>query len=422
MKQLTVLLLCAFLMGQLFAQESDYTLLQSFQQRSAALRTAMDSASTPQALDAIKTQIDALGLDFQAKKDFLDKALAPETFDGTIASLRKQFDIAYARTSEIQTQGVRIVELETTIEMINSRLDTLSRERAQLFTDLQEAKKNISSLRETVRRLTVNLQANDRLIFSLVDSIFLPYDRNMSQASDIEKEKLAGTLQQSNVLARISAVANDNLRFLETTQFQPKDYTGLVDQYQSFNSRWTGLSEKLKEVAAASERVAAAGSAEKKGTGKQGTALLSQSSTVQVDSALSAWKSKLMKDYWSALEREFTEKGININHFTDGPSFAASVNAVVASYKQGNADVNAFVDDVWRERIDKEWRESLVKDGVLGRTEYAALDKSVSELVQKTIDFKFVLYILGIIVIAFAIWWVVSHRTKPQPPPPQQAA
>jgi plastocyanin domain-containing protein len=43
--------------------------------------------------------------------------------------------------------------------------------------------------------------------------------------------------------------------------------------------------------------------------------------------------------------------------------------------------------------------------------------------VQKTIDFKLILYILGIIVIAVAIWWVVSHKSKsqPQPPPPQAA-
>lgn len=420
MKRPTILLLCMFLTAFVYAQESDYTVLQSFQQRAAALRTAMDSASTPQTMDAIKPQIDALALDFQAKKEFLDKALAPDTFDGTIASLRKQFDVAYARTSEIQTQGVRILELETTIQAINSKLDTLSQERTQLFADLQEAKKNVSALRETVRRLTANLQANDRLIFSMVDSIFLPYDKNMSQASDIEKERLAGTLQQSNVLARISAVANDNLRFLETTQFQPKDYASLVDQYQAFQARWNGLSERLREVAAASERRAAAAT-EKKG-GKSPASTLSATASTQVDSALSLWKAKLMQDYWSGLEREFTDKGITINHFTDGPSFAASVNALVASYKQRGGDVDTFVDDVWRERVDKEWRESLVKDGVLGRVEYAALDKSVSELVQKTIDFKLILYALGIIVIAVAIWWVVTRKTKTQPPPPAPAA
>ncbi len=419
MKLLSLVLLLVVLTGLVIAQESDYSTLQWFEKRSSAIKTAIDSASTPQALDAIKTQIDALALDFQAKKEFLDKALAPDTFDARIAALREQFDIAYNRASTIQTQGVKIVELETTIAVINSQLDTLSSERTQLFADLQEAKNNVASLREAVKRLTANLQANDRLIFSLIDSIFLPYDRNMSQASDIEKEKIAGTLQQSNVMARVYTVASDNVRFLQTTQLQPKDYASLVDQYQAFRSRWNGLSGKLKDVAAAAERRTATAATEKKGSSKQAPPVVSQGLPSQVDSMMSAWDGTLMRDYWSALEKEFTAKGVAINHFTDGHSFTTAVNALVASYKEGNGDVSTFVDGVWRERIDKEWRESLMKDGVLGRTEYATLDKTVSELGQKTIDFKLILYILGIIVIAIGAWWVLSRKTKsPVPPPP----
>ncbi len=422
MKPLSILLLILTVAGVVFAQESDYSTLQWFEKRSAAIKAAMDSVNTPQALDAIKTQIDALALDFQSKKEFLDKALSPETFDGRIAALRQQYDIAYSRTSTIQTQGVKIVELETTVAAMGARLDTLSAERTQLFADLQEAKKNVASLREAVKRLTANLQANDRLLFSLIDSIFLPYDRNMSQASDIEKEKIAGNLQQSNVLSRVYAVANDNVRFLETTQLQPKDYASLVDQYQSFRSRWSGLSGKLKDVAAAAERRAGTPATEKKGSSKAALPPLSQGSPAQVDSVMSAWNSTLMRDYWSTIEKEFTGKGITINHFTDGPSFSAAVNALVASYKDGNGgDVSAFVDGVWRERIDKEWRESLTKDGVLGRAEYAALDKSVSELGQKTIDIKLILYLAGIIIIALGAWWVIKHKPKTQLPPPPAA-
>ncbi len=421
MKLFSLVLFLVVLTGLVVAQESDYSTLQWFEKRSAAIKAAMDSSNTPQGLDAIKTQIDALALDFQPKKDFLDKALAPETFDGRIAALRQQYDIAYGRTSTIQTQGVKIVELETTIAVINSRLDTLSTERAQLFSDLQESKKNVASLREAVKRLTANLQANDKLIFSLIDSIFLPYDRNMSQASDIEKERIEGHLQQSNVMARVYAVASDNVRFLQTTQLQPKDYASLVDQFQAFRSRWNGLSGKLKDVATAAERRAAISTPEKKGSTKQGLPALAQGMPTQVDSMMSAWDTTLMRDYWSSIEKEFTAKQIPINHFTDGPSFSASVNALVASYKDGNGDVSTFVDGVWRERIDKEWRESLMKDGVLGRTEYATLDKTVSELGQKTIDFKLILYILGIIVIAIGAWWVLSRKPKTPVPPPSAA-
>ncbi len=400
-----------------FAQESDYDVLQSFEKRSTALQAAMDSATTPQALDALKTQIDALALDFQANRDFLDKALTPDTFEGRIAALRQQYTIAYERTSTIQTQGVRIVELETTIALINSRIDTLTGERNQLFSDLQEEKRNVTSLRETVKRLTANLQANDRLLFSLVDSIFLPYDRNMQGTTDVEKERIAGSVQQANIMTRVYGVAADNVRFLTNTQLQPKDYASLLDQYQAFRARWSGLSEKMKDVVAATARVESG----KKSSKKSAVVLPQEGSYVQVDSVMNVWNEKLMHDFWISIEREFTSKGININHFTDGPSFSSAVLALVATYKEGHADVDDFVDGVWRERIDKDWRDALSRDGVLGRTEYATLDKAVSELGQKTVDVKLILYIVGIVVIAFAAWWVLSRKPKTQNPQPPAA-
>ncbi|MGA9118150.1 MAG: hypothetical protein WB699_02190, partial [Bacteroidota bacterium] len=291
-----------------FAQESDYDVLQSFEKRSTALQAAMDSATTPQALDALKTQIDALALDFQANRDFLDKALTPDTFEGRIAALRQQYTIAYERTSTIQTQGVRIVELETTIALINSRIDTLTGERNQLFSDLQEEKRNVTSLRETVKRLTANLQANDRLLFSLVDSIFLPYDRNMQGTTDVEKERIAGSVQQANIMTRVYGVAVDNVRFLTNTQLQPKDYASLLDQYQAFRARWSGLSEKMKDVVAATARVESG----KKSSKKSAVVLPQEGSYVQVDSVMNVWNEKLMHDFWISIEREFTSKGINI--------------------------------------------------------------------------------------------------------------
>ena len=405
------------------AQQSDYDVQQSFEQRYLSLRHTVDSASTTGELDRLKGQIDALAVEFQDHKEFLDKALYPDTFDGRIEALRQLFNRSYTRTTTIQTQVTRITELETALSGLTGHLDTLSAERTKLFADLQTANRTLASLRETVKRLNANLQAHDRLLFSLIDSIFLPYDRNLRQASDIEKENIAGELQQANVLTRVHDVAADNVRFLQATQLQPKDYGSLIDQYQQFRSRWTGFSDKMHDVVAATGRITAgeprAGRGKKAPADQEARDLASSAplKVTQVDSVIHLWNGLLMTDFWLGLEKEFTGKGISIEHFTDGPSFSSSIRGLVAGYKGSGADPDPFVNEVWRERVDNEWRDALTRDSVLGKAEYASLDQAVSELGKKTVDLKLILYIAGILIIAAAVWWMLSRRGKKTAPP-----
>jgi len=413
---IALILLIALLapLGQSPAQQSDYDIQQSFQQRYSTLRMMIDSASTTAELDSLGRQVNVLAQDFQDQREFLDKALYPESFEGQITSLRQVHQLAHDRTSMIQTQGVRISELQVAVSELTMRLDTLAGERARLFEELQSSKRSESSLRETVRRLTNNLNANDRLMFSLLDSLFLPYDRNLRQATEVEKENVASSVERANVLRRIRDVASDNVRFLEATQLQGKDYANLLDQQQQFQTRWKGLSEKLQEVATAAEKRSATATGKKAKDGARTAAAITTDRT-QVDSALALWNEKLQSSIWGAIEKEFTGRGVAVNHFVDAPSFDASMRAFVAAAKEGQQDADIFVDEVWKERIDKEWRDVLTRESMLGKTAYASLDKAVSELSQKTFDLKMILYIVGIIAIALAAWWFISRRSKQSP-------
>jgi uncharacterized coiled-coil DUF342 family protein len=397
--------------AQAQAQQSDFDVQQSFEQRCNQLRVKIDSASTTAELESLGQQVNGLARDFQDKREFLDKALYPDTYEGRISALRHLYDVAHDRTSALQAQSAQIGELQKSVSELTTRLDTLSAERSRLFDELQASRRSESSLRETVRRLTANLQANDRLLFSMLDSLFLPYDRNLQQATEVEKENVAGNLEQANVLKRIRDVADDNVRFLEATQLQGKDYANLLEQYQQFQNRWTGLSEKLQDVASAAERRAAS-EPRKKGGSRAKTAAAIATDRAQVDSAVAAWSNKLQTSFWSALEKEFTSQGVTVNHFVDAPSFDASMRAFIAQAKEGKQNPTAFVENVWKERIDKEWREALIKEPMLGKTGYASLDKAVSELGEKTIDLKLIIYIVIIIAIALAAWWFTTKRSK----------
>lgn len=397
--------------GAALAQQSDYGVQQAFEQRYDDLRVKIDSASTTAELDSLNRGIGDFAQQFQDKREFLDKALYPDTYEGRINNLHHLYQVAHDRVSTIQTQGVRINELQAAVSDLQVKLDTLTGERARLFDELQKSQRSEAGLRETVRRLTNNLNANDRLVFSLVDSLFLPYDRNLERASEVEKENVASSVERSNVLRRIREVANDNSRFLEATQLQGKDYANLLDQYQQFQNRWKGLSDKLQDVANAAQRQSASAPRGKGGTAAR-TAAAIATDRAQVDSAVSAWSDRLQSSLWSSIEKEFTGRGVNVNHFVDAPSFDASMRAYIAAAKEGKQDPAVFVDQVWKDRIDKEWRDALTRENMLGRTGYASLDKAVSELSQKKIDLKLILYIVIIVAIALAAWWFISRKPK----------
>jgi len=413
------------------AQHSDYALKSDFEERARALAARLDSASTTEAIDSVRDEIAKLESDYAPRSAFLDKALYPLTFSESIARLRSLQVLTYDRVYLIRTQGLKLGELEARINALTSRLDSLTAQRDQLFGELQESRKSLASLREAVRRLNANLAAKDRLIFAIVDSIFLPYGKDLHQVADVHKEAIAQRLQNANVVTRVYEIAADNVKFLDVTQLQGKDYAGLIDQYQAFSARWAGLKEKMTDVAATSavaagqpSRGGAAHGAPGEGrvTPPRSAEAGAAAQAAHVDSVLDDWHRRLIAGFWGGLQKEFAQAGITVAEFHDGPSFASSVRTYVASLASSKQDPRPFVENLWKQKIDRDWRDGLTKDGMLGRTEYAALDRAVSELSKETIDMTLIAYIAGVLAIVAAVWFFVFRKRKPPAPAPPAPA
>ncbi len=433
MKPIAILLfLSLFLPLGAAAQESDLELKRTYEASYLALEEQIDSAKTTATLDSLLSQIAALQSQYSRRSAFLDKALYPDDFASSVRKIRERHSLTYERVWLIQSQGIAIKEYEARIAALESRIDTITGENRQLLSDLQSERKALKELREKSRRLIQALEARDRLIFALVDTIFLPYDKDLGQVSDIQKEAITRKLLKSNVVARIYDLAADNVKFLDVTQFQGKEFKNLLDEYEQFKGRWTGLRDKLNAVALSMEPSppspaagTAAGARPGKGAaaGRKTSAQQSPPAEplpgVHVDSTLAQWEAKLITSLWSGIDKEFSSKGITLTPFSDGKGFVTAVRAYVDSAKADGRNTSVFVDDVWKERIDKDWRDILEREDVLGKVEYASLDKLVSELGEKRFDIKFVLYVVLAAAVAILIWWTFTR--KPRPGKPQSA-
>jgi hypothetical protein len=411
-----VILVClALLPAAALCQQSDFAVKKDFEERHERLTRLIETATSTAQLDSLKNDIEGLTLDFTQHAAFLDKALYPATFEQKVKDLRDMHARVYDATRVMETQGTQIIAMETSIRDLTVSLDTLTRERDFLFAELQRNKADMTALRETVRRLQAHMQAKDQLLYALVDSMFMPYGRDLANVGDDLRDDLTTKIERANILTRVYDIASDNVRFLTATEFQGKDFGPLLDNYQQFSARWKGLSDKMHAVYLTGQTSADGKAAAKKRTSVKTPAI----PVVRVDSLLTEWSTALRRTFWSSIEKEFAVRGVAISPFADAPGFSASIRTYVDQVKNSGEDASVFVDDVWKARIDTEWKDALTRESVLGKEEYAALDGMVKELTPPMVDMKYILYIGIIVIVALVLWWLLARKPKlPAPKPP----
>ena len=414
---LTLLVIGVFAIGS--AQQSDYEIKERFKQMYETLKSDIDSARTTEQMAQIPNRIRGLESEFAEHSALIGGAFYPKTFEGMIGDLRDQYALAQDKNTTIQAQGQRIYELEGQLSSLTAELERLTVERNDLLAKLRSSTNSLAEQRDLNRRLSNNLQAKDRLVNAMIDSIFLPFGKNIDALSSVEKDALGQKLTKMNMVSRIADIAQDNVRFLDATTLEAKDFGVLVNQYEQFKNRWSGLRDRVNAAMAASNAMTAA---KTKGAKGSPATQSSENPGAQVDAALAEWRQKLDHSFWAGLANEFTSRGVLIQPFNDAKSFSASIRAYVDSAKTSGMDTKTFVDEIWIPRIDKDWRGPLESESMLGKLEYASLDKAVSQLHKETFDWKIIFYIVNVLAIVVVGWWFLTRKPKQQQVPTASAA
>lgn len=388
------------------AQQSDFEVKERFRQMYEALKHDIDSARTKEEMAQLASRINGLESEFAEHRKLISGAFYPRTFESMITDLRDQHAVAQLKNTTIQEQGERIASLENQISILNTQIEGLNAEHEMLLAKLHSAQTSLAEQRELIKRLRDNLAAKDRLVHTLVDSIFLPFGKNLNTLSEVQKDALAKRLEKANIIARIADIAQDNITFLGSTKLEAKDYSTLVAQYDQFKNRWTGLKEKLTAAVAATPTSA-------RGAKAQQAVAVASNNAEQVDAALTEWRSKLDASFWASLMNEFTSRNILIQPFNDGKSFSASIRSYVESAKNSSDEsTRIFVDEIWIQRIDKDWRSALESESMLGKLEYASLHRLVSQLHKERFNWQIVFWIANVIAVILVGWWFLSRKPK----------
>ena len=388
-------------------QMSDRSIVDRFSKIVKELFRSVDSATSALECADIAASIAELEKEFASHKELLDRALYPDDYSKTITNLKGRLLIRQNDLGVIETQIVRIAELESQVRELSGKINALTNENDKLLAGVKnlqrahelnmeataEDRALVDSLNTVISRLHQNMKERDRLIFALVDSLFMQYDKDVTSMSDVEKQGVSVRLERRNVLTNIKKSISDNLKFLESTSLSPNDYAEIERQNHRFSSQWKGLRSRIVSLYLG---------------GKQ-----KKNEAVLIDSMLSTWSSKVDQATWKALSGLLEKGGIQLKPFSSGDEFAGSfsefVAAEISNTKQESGDVrlkrfNTFNDLVWKSDLEPTWLPVLTGSGKITAGQKAEIEKRFESWHSAVTPVSPIVYVLVAALILILLW------------------
>lgn len=410
-----VLLFNSILIAQ---QKSDYAIVQRFKTVSQQISKSLDQANSVLECAEINASIDALASEFVQNKILLNKAIYPDGYDKTVENLRGKLLVRQKDLGFIESQVVRISELEIKVRGLTDQIDKLNKQNDKLLSDIQSLNQNVQkltgdlfnaatpldSLHNMIVKLRQGLQDRDALIYALADSLFLQYDKNVGDMKDVEKQGLLGKIERHNIVENIKRSITDNVTFLETTQLKGNDLVTLVRQQKRFQSQWTGIAPKLTAIYL--------------------SAKAKKYEISIVDSMVAVWGDKVDGAMWRSLNNLYKEKGFFVKEFQNGEEFCANfiafLNEQIQNPNEETSDTRYklftnFYENLWVTDLNATWLPALTELNKISDTQRKEIDAKVEKwrsIVTPGASWLiYVLVLLGVLLIP-----ILAIRLFPKTP------
>lgn len=384
---------------------SDYQITQEFEKESQAIAQAVEAANTMVECVDVESRITTLEQNYAEYKDLLDRALYPDGFDGRIQKLRGQISYAKGKIIIIEDQYERISQLERQVRELTGQVEKLSGENTVMLNEverLSSSKMAIDSLNAVIIKLRQGLRQRDNLIFALVDSLFLQYDKDVASMSDKERQGVAARLSRKNVFSSLKQAINDNLRFLESTNLTGADIAKLTTEQQNFETKWKGFGEKLAALYVSGRSA-------------------KTREIAQIDTMLSQWKGSLDQIFWKSLNGVFTAQEIPVKTFGTGEEFYTNLTAYLDGEIRRAEDekdgqryfrYEAFADSVWELKIRPSWIPAMLEGNKLSQSQIDTIESRIEEWGDIVSPPLTVVYVVITIVMIIVLVYLYRRYVK----------
>ena len=385
--------------------KSDYQITQEFEKESQAIAQAVEIANTVVECVDVESRITTLEETNKEYKALLDRALYPDGFDGRIMKLRGQISYAKGKITIIETQYARISELEAQVRELTGQVQKLSGENSAMLDEvkrLSSSKTTIDSLNAVIIKLHQGLRDRDNLIFALVDSLFLQYDKDAAAMGDKERQGVAARLERKNVFSSIKKAVNDNVQFLEATSLTGTDIARLTSEQQKFESKWKAFGQKLASIYVS----------EKSARAKE---------VSLIDTMMAQWKVKLDGMFWKSLNGAFAAHQVPVAEFGTAGEFYANVNSYLDEEIRKARDekdgqryfrYQAFADSVWNSVVKPAWIPAMVEGGKLTPAQVDTLESKIEEWSNVVSPPLTIVYVIIGVIMAIVVFYLYRRYQK----------
>ncbi len=396
-------------------EQSDYEVTQNFQTKYKELMQSIEKAQTVQDCAAIMVGIDDLEKEYKPNKALLDKALYPDDFDKTFIIIRGRLAYTQNTLGLIQDQVTRIAALEAQVNDLSTQVEKLTNENGEMLKDIQslraqqtQDRQSIDSMKSLIAQLRTNIHRRDQVIFSMVDSIFMQYDKDITQLKDVTKKSLVSHLERNNALDNIRRAVSDNVAFLQATTLSDQDIAAIVGEQKKFASNWKGLGPKLAGIYVSSKQ--------------------REKEVTTIDTMIAYWGQKADEAMWHSLKHLFHARNFAVQEFSNETEFYNNLMAFLDDQINNTANetkearysaYTTFTDSVWNPIVVKTWLPLMHDSAKLTDAQVTDLNSKVAAW-QATIQPPRTWWYIGLAVVMLILLIVMYWRIrKPRGVAPQ---
>jgi predicted nucleic acid-binding Zn-ribbon protein len=388
-------------------EQSDYEVTQSFQTKYKELMASIEKAQTVQDCAAITVGIDDLEKEYKPNKALLDKALYPDDFEKTFIIIRGRLAYAQNTLGLIQDQVTRIAALEAQVNNLSAQVEKLTNENGEMLKEVQslraqqtQDRQSLDSMKSLIAQLRENIHRRDQVIFAMVDSIFMQYDKDITQLKDVTKKSLVSHLERNNAVANIERAVSDNVAFLEATTLSDQDIASIVGEQKKFASNWKGLGPKLASTYVSSKQ--------------------REKEVTTIDTMIAYWGQKADEAMWHSLNHLFHARNFAVQQFSNGTEFYNNlmaffddqINNTAKETKEARYNAyTTFTDSVWNPIIVKTWLSLMHDNGKLSNAQITDLNGKVAAW-QATIQPPRTWWYIGLAVVMLILLIVMYWRIR----------
>ena len=404
MKKLVFTILIIFGGTNIFAQQSDYQIIESFNSEVDSIKYKMRTITSSDEADSLDNALEVIREKFAKHATLINESIYPNSYEGEVADLAMQINKAEERLLLIEHQNDKIADISSQVQKYQNELAYLNGYVDSLNIMIKDSQESEARLSQLVRQYREGLENRDRLVMDFVDSLMITHYRKINTTGSEAGGNSEITFKNAeNPLVAIKKMVEDNTEYANATSnaLTIEDYLRMYTVQKHFSDTWNEIGDQMLSVYG-------------------GNAPMQWKS--EIESGLKDWRMISSRNMWKSLDQYLDYSEINTEAFDNNYSFYIALESFIKDAKK-NGEQKIFTDeeyakykafqDFWSQKFKNEWGDMIKEGEVLSVSQMTAIDNELSQWEQEVRPVHpMFLALIVLVVLSLTAYLFVMYQEK----------